>query len=48
MHYRKLVEQGRLQHDPYQEKVALALENLIGRLEQYEEDMKEYHVYFEL
>lgn len=43
-HYRKLVEQGRLQHDPYQEKIALALENLRGRLEQYEKDMEEYHV----
>ncbi|OMO61700.1 ATPase, AFG1-like protein [Corchorus capsularis] len=43
-HYRNLVEQGKLQHDPYQEKVALALENLLGRLEQYEKDMKEYHI----
>ncbi|XVE53630.1 hypothetical protein DITRI_Ditri03aG0018300 [Diplodiscus trichospermus] len=42
--YRNLVEQGRLQHDPYQEKVALALENLLGRLEQYERDMEEYHI----
>ncbi|XVF89300.1 hypothetical protein PTKIN_Ptkin19aG0119200 [Pterospermum kingtungense] len=44
LHYRKLVERGRLQHDPYQEKVALALENLIGRLEQYEQEMEEYHI----
>ncbi|XP_022750274.1 AFG1-like ATPase isoform X3 [Durio zibethinus] len=44
LHYRNLVEQGRLQHDPFQEKVALALENLIGRLEQYEKDMVEYHI----
>ncbi|GAV88371.1 AFG1_ATPase domain-containing protein [Cephalotus follicularis] len=43
-HYRNLVEQGRLRHDPYQEKVALALEKLLGRLEQYEKDMEEYHV----
>ncbi|OMO90853.1 ATPase, AFG1-like protein [Corchorus olitorius] len=43
-HYRNLVEQGKLQHDPYQEKVAVALENLLGRLEQYEKDMEEYHI----
>ncbi|XP_006353693.1 lactation elevated protein 1 isoform X1 [Solanum tuberosum] len=42
-HYRSLVEQGKLQHDPYQEKVATELENLLGRLEQYEKDMGEYH-----
>ncbi|XWS72651.1 hypothetical protein CRYUN_Cryun02cG0058600 [Craigia yunnanensis] len=42
-HYRNLVEQGRLQHDPYQERVTLALENLLGRLERYEKDMEEYH-----
>ncbi|KAM3308525.1 AFG1-like ATPase isoform X2 [Capsicum chacoense] len=42
-HYRSLVEQGKLQHDPYQEKVASELENLLGRLEQYEKDMEEYH-----
>ncbi|KAG5601536.1 hypothetical protein H5410_032906 [Solanum commersonii] len=42
-HYRSLVEQGKLQHDPYQEKVATELENLLGRLEQYEKDMEEYH-----
>lgn len=48
LQYRKLVEQGRLQHDPYQERVALALENLLGRLEQYENEMEEYHVFFEL
>ncbi|XP_024033772.1 AFG1-like ATPase isoform X2 [Citrus clementina] len=44
MQYRKLIEQGKLQHDPNQEKVALALENVLGRLEQYEKDMEEYHV----
>ncbi|KAK6236960.1 hypothetical protein QUC31_020755 [Theobroma cacao] len=43
-HFRNLVEQGRLQHDPYQERVAMALENLLGRLEQYEKDMEEYHI----
>ncbi|MCD7446625.1 hypothetical protein HAX54_012110 [Datura stramonium] len=42
-HYRSLVEQGKLQHDPYQEKVASELENLLGRLELYEKDMEEYH-----
>lgn len=42
--YMDLVQQGKLQHDPYQEKVALELENLLGRLEQYEKDMEEYHV----
>ncbi|KAB2072684.1 hypothetical protein ES319_A07G032500v1 [Gossypium barbadense] len=44
LQYRKLVEQGRLQHDPYQERVALALENLLGRLEQYEKEMEDYHI----
>uniref|UniRef100_A0A5B7ANM5 Putative ATPase N2B isoform X1 n=1 Tax=Davidia involucrata TaxID=16924 RepID=A0A5B7ANM5_DAVIN len=43
-HYRSLVEQGKLQYDPYQERVALELENLLSRLEQYERDMEEYHV----
>ncbi|KAK7260873.1 hypothetical protein RIF29_27172 [Crotalaria pallida] len=42
--YRSLVKDGKLQHDPFQESVALELENLLGRLEQYEQDMKEYHV----
>lgn len=41
--YRKMIEQGRLQNDPYQEMVALELEKLLGRLEQYEKDMEEYH-----
>ena len=44
MQYRSLVEQGKLQHDPYQESVASELENLLARLEQYEKDMEEYHV----
>ncbi|XP_020230300.1 putative ATPase N2B isoform X2 [Cajanus cajan] len=42
--YRSLVDQGKLQHDPYQESVASELENLLARLEQYEKDMEEYHV----
>ncbi|XP_052208974.1 uncharacterized protein C115.02c isoform X2 [Diospyros lotus] len=42
--YRNLVEQGKLRHDPYQEKVASELENLLGRLEQHEKDMEEYYV----
>lgn len=41
--YKNLVEQGKLQHDPYQERVASELENLLGRLEQYEKNMEEYH-----
>uniref|UniRef100_A0A803PDR0 AFG1-like ATPase n=1 Tax=Cannabis sativa TaxID=3483 RepID=A0A803PDR0_CANSA len=41
--YRSLVEQGKLQHDPNQERVALELENLLGRLERYEREMEEYH-----
>jgi predicted ATPase len=44
--YRTLIEQGKLQRDPYQERVALELEKLLGRLEQYEKDMEEYHVGF--
>lgn len=43
-HYRTLVDQGKLQHDPYQENVAFELENLLKNLEQYEKDMEEYHV----
>ncbi|KAJ9184018.1 hypothetical protein P3X46_007802 [Hevea brasiliensis] len=42
--YKNLVDQGKLQHDPYQERVAFELEKLLGRLEQYEKDMEEYHV----
>ncbi|WCJ30260.1 AFG1-like ATPase family protein [Euphorbia peplus] len=42
--YKNLVDQGKLQHDPYQEKVAFELENLLRRLKQYEKDMEEYHV----
>ncbi|KAL2897872.1 Na(+)/H(+) antiporter NhaA 3 [Bienertia sinuspersici] len=41
--YQNLVEQGKLQHDPNQERVASELENLLGRLETYEKDMEEYH-----
>ncbi|KAG8381754.1 hypothetical protein BUALT_Bualt05G0005400 [Buddleja alternifolia] len=42
-HYKSLVNQGKLQDDPYQEKVAFELDNLLGRLDQYEKDMEEYH-----
>ncbi|KAK7320694.1 hypothetical protein VNO77_30399 [Canavalia gladiata] len=42
--YRSLVDQGKLQHDPFQESVASELENLLARLEQYEKDMEEFHV----
>lgn len=38
------MNQGKLQSDPYQEEVAIKLENLLRRLEQYEKDMEEYHV----
>ncbi|XP_044480750.1 putative ATPase N2B isoform X1 [Mangifera indica] len=44
MQYRKLIEEGKLRRDPNQERIALALENLLGRLEQYEKYMEEYHV----
>lgn len=44
--YRNLVEKGKLQDDPNQERVALELENLLGRLEQYEREMEDYHVQF--
>lgn len=43
--YRNLIEQGKLQYDPNQERVASELDKLFGRLEQYEKDMEEYHVY---
>ena len=46
--YRVLVERGELQHDPFQERVASELERLLGRLEQYEKDMEEYHVLIEI
>ncbi|XP_011070982.1 putative ATPase N2B isoform X1 [Sesamum indicum] len=42
-YYKSLVNQGKLKHDPYQEKVALELDSLLGRLDQYEKDMEEYH-----
>ncbi|GAB2223365.1 hypothetical protein Droror1_Dr00017506 [Drosera rotundifolia] len=41
--YKNLIQQGKLQHDPYQEKVATELENLLGRLEKYEQDMEIYN-----
>ncbi|KAK2979237.1 hypothetical protein RJ640_021143 [Escallonia rubra] len=43
LRYRSLVELGKLQHDPYQEKVASELENLLVNLEKYEKDMENYH-----
>ncbi|KAF9681221.1 hypothetical protein SADUNF_Sadunf06G0202800 [Salix dunnii] len=42
--YKNLVEQGKLQNDPYQERVAFELEKLLSRLQQYEKDMEDYHV----
>ncbi|KAI7754991.1 hypothetical protein M8C21_016355 [Ambrosia artemisiifolia] len=42
--YKNLVKEGKLQFDPYQEKVALELDNLVERLAQYEKEMEEYHV----
>lgn len=44
MQYRNLVDQGKLQHDPYQKSVASELEKLLVRLEEYEREMEEYHV----
>lgn len=44
--YRNLVEQGKLQYDANQERVASELDKLFGRLEQYEKEMEEYHVLF--
>uniref|UniRef100_A0A2P2IYT2 Uncharacterized protein MANES_03G016200 n=1 Tax=Rhizophora mucronata TaxID=61149 RepID=A0A2P2IYT2_RHIMU len=42
--YKVMVSEGKLQHDPHQEKVACELEKLLGRLEHYEKDMEDYHV----
>ncbi|KAL6530718.1 hypothetical protein OROGR_014578 [Orobanche gracilis] len=42
-YYKSLVNQGKLKHDACQERVALELDNLLGRLDHYEEDMEEYH-----
>ncbi|KAH7524667.1 hypothetical protein FEM48_Zijuj06G0144000 [Ziziphus jujuba var. spinosa] len=41
--YRNLLEQGKLQYDANQERVASELDKLFGRLEQYEKEMEEYH-----
>ncbi|KAG8098966.1 hypothetical protein GUJ93_ZPchr0013g34578 [Zizania palustris] len=41
--YRDLVNQGKLQHDVYQENVATQLDSLLRRLEQYEMEMEDYH-----
>ncbi|XP_074325469.1 uncharacterized protein LOC141663577 isoform X1 [Apium graveolens] len=42
--YKALVDQGKLQYDPYQETIASELENLVKKLEQYNKVMEEYHV----
>lgn len=42
--YKNLVEQGKVEHDPYQERVAFELEKLLSRLQQYEKDMEDYYV----
>ncbi|KAI3454196.1 hypothetical protein Pfo_010859 [Paulownia fortunei] len=42
-YYKSLVNQGKLKRDAYQEKVAFELDNLLGRLDQYEKDMEIYH-----
>ncbi|XP_074329639.1 uncharacterized protein LOC141667150 isoform X3 [Apium graveolens] len=42
--YKSLVDQGKLQYDPYQETIASELENLVKKLEQYDKEMEEYHV----
>lgn len=44
--YKNLVKQEKLQFDPYQEKVALELDNLVQRLQHYEKEMEDYHVTF--
>nr|XP_043635536.1 AFG1-like ATPase [Erigeron canadensis] len=42
--YKHLVKEGQLQFDPYQEKVALELDNLLERLVQFDKEMEEYHI----
>ncbi|XP_042424152.1 AFG1-like ATPase isoform X1 [Zingiber officinale] len=42
--YRSMVSEGKLKHDIYQEKVALELEELLGKLQNYEKEMEDYHV----
>ncbi|EPS63570.1 hypothetical protein M569_11216, partial [Genlisea aurea] len=42
-YYKSLIDQGKLQHDSYQEKVALELDNLLNGLVQYEKDMEKYY-----
>lgn len=42
--YKALVDQGKLQHDRYQETIASELENLVKKLEQYDKEMEDYHV----
>ncbi|KAG6480609.1 hypothetical protein ZIOFF_057193 [Zingiber officinale] len=42
--YKSMVSEGKLKHDIYQEKVALELEELLGKLQNYEKEMEDYHV----
>ncbi|KAL3633573.1 hypothetical protein CASFOL_022335 [Castilleja foliolosa] len=42
-YYKNLVNRGKLKHDTFQENVALELDNLLGRLGQYDKDMEQYH-----
>lgn len=44
--YKRMVEDGKLQHDSFQEKVAMEFEDLLLRLEHYEKEMEAYHVSF--
>ncbi|KAJ4770836.1 Lactation elevated protein 1 [Rhynchospora pubera] len=41
--YKRLVRQGKLQHDMHQERVATELDDLLERLRKYEIDMEDYH-----
>ncbi|KAG0487522.1 hypothetical protein HPP92_009617 [Vanilla planifolia] len=41
--YKKMIENGKLQYDNYQENVAIVLEDLLSRLKHYENEMEEYH-----
>ena len=39
-----MVMEGKLQYDNHQEKVASELEDLLERLDKYDNDMQDYHV----
>lgn len=41
-----MVQQGKLRHDPNQERVAKELDRLLENLHRYEREMEEYHVSF--